>query len=113
MVQPAAKNGNHKTGPAQGGAVTGRDAGGSGNSTEVAKTGGAPVPSARAARLAADAGKGVSKDRDDKFVPIIRVRQSQSPECLRQRPEYIAGAEAGDFFLKTTLKPVIKGGDGL
>jgi len=71
-----------------------------------------PAASSRTARLEANAGQGVSRDREDKFVPMIRVLQSQSPQCLRQKPEYIAGAEAGDFYLKNTLTPLIKGSDG-
>ncbi len=75
-------------------------------------TGGHAPPSTRAARLAEDAGKGVSTDRDDKLVPMIRLLQAQSPQCLRQKPEYIEGARAGDFYLKNTLRPVIPGEEG-
>lgn len=88
--------------------VLGADGGNS-----MVKAGDHPSPaSSRADRLAADAGKGVSPDRDDKLVPMIRVLQSQSPQCLRQKPEYIEGARAGDFFLKNTVIPVVKGEDG-
>jgi len=69
-------------------------------------------PSARAERLMADAGKGVSKDRDDKIVPMIRVLQSQSPQCLKAKPEFIKGAEAGDFYFKNMLTELIKGDEG-
>lgn len=68
---------------------------------------------ARAERMEADAGKGGSTNRDDKIVPMIRVLQAQSPQCLKQKPEYVKGAEAGDFFLKNTLTPIVKGEVGL
>lgn len=84
-------------------------------SREVTTTGkaGLPAASSRAARLAADAGKGVSQDANDKLVPMIKVLQAQSPQCLRQKPEFVKGAEAGDFFLKGMPAPVVKGADGL
>ena len=78
-----------------------------------AETGKSPPPATRAERLAADAGKGVSKDQSDKFVPMVKILQSQSPQCLRQRPEYVPGAEAGDFYMKNTLTPVIRGSEGI
>lgn len=70
------------------------------------------APSARLARLEEDAGRGVSKDQSDKLVPMIRVLQSQSPQCLRQKPEYIEGARAGDFYLKNTVTPIVLGEEG-
>lgn len=70
------------------------------------------VGASRAERMAADAGKGVSQDRDDKIIPMVRVLQAQSPQCLKAKPEFIKGAEAGDFFLKNTLEPLVKGEEG-
>lgn len=70
---------------------------------------GLPATSSRSERLEADAGKGVSKNADDKFVPMIRVLQSQSPQCLRQKPEFIKDAKAGDFYIKGSLTPIISG----
>jgi len=68
-----------------------------------------PATSSRAERLAADAGKGVSKNADDKTVPLIKVLQVGSPQCLRQKPEFIKDAKAGDFYIKGSLTPVISG----
>lgn len=70
------------------------------------------VPSTRAERLSADAGKGVSTNRDDKIIPMIRVLQTGSPQCLKQKAEHIKGAEAGDFFFKNMLVPLVKGDKG-
>jgi hypothetical protein len=70
------------------------------------------LPSNRAERLAADAGKGVSQDRDDKIIPMIRVLQAQSPQCLKAKPEYIKGAEAGDFYFKNMPQELVKGDAG-
>lgn len=42
-----------------------------------------------------DAGKGVSTDIADNVVPLIKVLQALSPQCLKQKSEYIKGAEAG------------------
>ncbi len=42
-----------------------------------------------------DAGKGVSTDVADNVVPLLKVLQSLTPQCLKQKQEYIKGAEAG------------------
>lgn len=61
----------------------------------------------------ADAGRGKATSRDDKIVPMVKLLQSQSPQCLKQKAEYIKGAEAGDFYLKGAINPLVKGTDGL
>jgi hypothetical protein len=77
-----------------------------------ATTGGHGAPSTRAARLEEDSGKGVSTDPSDKLVPRIVVLQSQSPQCLRQKPEFIEAARAGDFYLKGSITPLVTGEEG-
>lgn len=67
------------------------------------------VPANRAARLEAAAGRGVSTDRDDKIIPMIRRLQSGSPQCLKQKPEYIKGAEAGMYWFKGALEELVEG----
>jgi hypothetical protein len=59
------------------------------------------------------ANRGKSTNRDDKIVPMVKVLQSQSPQCLKQRPEYVKGAEAGDFYVRGALNPLVKGSEGL
>jgi hypothetical protein len=44
------------------------------------------------------AGQGVSTDAADNIVPLVYTLQSQSPVCLKQKPEYIKGATAGMFW---------------
>ena len=67
----------------------------------------------RAEMVRAHAGKGVSKNQDDKIIPMIRVLQAQSPQCLKQKAEFIPGAEAGDFYMPNTPQPLVKGEEGL
>lgn len=68
------------------------------------------VPATRAQRLERAAGRGVSTDRDDKIIPMIRVLQSQSPQCLKQKPEYLGkDAEAGVFWFKGAAKELVDG----
>lgn len=89
--------------------------------TAVAKKPTAPVSTTSAHALvpgskvnrAQYADKGKSTNRDDKIVPMIKLLQSQSPQCLRQRPEYVKGAEAGDFYLRGAPEPLVKGDQGL
>lgn len=57
-----------------------------------------------------DAGRGVSTAAEDNIIPLIYILQAQSPQALRQKPEYIKGAEAGDIWPRGT-KTLIKGED--
>lgn len=57
-------------------------------------------------------GKGVSTDASDNLVPMARVLQKMSPEVEKKGVAYIAGAEAGDIFIKNTANPIIKGEAG-
>lgn len=50
--------------------------------------------------------------REDLATPFLRVLQSLSPQVLKQKAEFIPGAEVGDFFLSTTNR-VIKGDVGV
>ena len=45
-----------------------------------------------------DAGKGVSTSAEDNIIPLIYVLQSLSKQVLKQRPEYIKGAAAGNIW---------------
>ncbi len=42
-----------------------------------------------------DAGRGVSTAAEDNIIPLIYILQAQSPQALKQKPEYIKGAAAG------------------
>lgn len=82
--------------------------------TQVApKSGGSSVPAHLRSKIKEDAGKGVSEDQDDSLVPMIVVLQAQSPQCIKQKPEYIKGAEAGDIWMKNAPHPIVKGTEGL
>jgi hypothetical protein len=73
--------------------------------TAVAKTGGsAAVPAHLRGRTS---GKGVSQSADDSLVPLIVVLQAQSPQAIKQKPEFLKGAEAGCIWLKNAPQPVI------
>ncbi len=45
-----------------------------------------------------DAGKGVSTDVADNVVPLLKILQPLSPQVLKQKQEYIKGAEAGMIY---------------
>jgi hypothetical protein len=58
--------------------------------------------------LRQDSGKGVSTAAEDNIIPLIYILQSQSPQALKQKPEYIKGAEAGNIWPRGT-KTLIDG----
>jgi hypothetical protein len=62
--------------------------------------------------MSGDAGRGVSTAANDNIVPLIYVLQSQSPQALRQKTEFIPGAQAGMFWMRGT-KEVVDGEEGL
>ena len=51
-------------------------------------------------------------DSEDLITPRLRILQSGSPQVKKQRPEYIAGAEAGMIY-NTASRNVTEGGEGL
>lgn len=60
-----------------------------------------------------DANKGVSKDVDDNVIPLIYILQSLSPQALKQKPEYIKGAEAGNIWFRGTSTLIDGENEGL
>lgn len=79
----------------------------------VATTGAGNVPAHLKGKIAEDAGKGVSQDQDDSLVPLIVVLQAQSPQAIKQKAEYLPGAEAGSIWMKNAPVPVISGEEGI
>lgn len=67
------------------------------------------VPAHLAERMAADAGKGTSKDQADNLVPLIYVLQKGSPQVDKRSPEYLNGAEEGMFWLRNAPIPLVNG----
>lgn len=59
-----------------------------------------------------DAGAGISTAAADNIVPLIYILQSLSPQALRQKTEYIEGAQAGMFWFRGT-KDVVDGDEGM
>lgn len=60
-----------------------------------------------------DAGKGYENtDQSDFAIPFLSVLQTNSPECDKQSPKYIDGAEAGMLF-NTVSKDLTDGKEGL
>lgn len=53
-----------------------------------------------AAMMSADKGKGVSTAMEDNVVPLVYILQSQSPQVLKKKEEYIEGAEAGNIWFR-------------
>lgn len=66
-----------------------------------------------ASKMDADAGKGLSQKAEDNLIPMARILQSLSPQCLKQKPEYIPGAEAGFIFVRGAPQPIINGDEGM
>lgn len=71
------------------------------------------LPAELQARLAADAGAGISTDQDDNLVPLIYVLQAQSPQCNKRSPDYIENAAAGAIWLRNSGLPAIDGDEGI
>lgn len=67
----------------------------------------AGVPAHLKSKIKEDAGKGISENQDDSLVPLIVVLQAQSPQAIKQKPEYIKGAEAGVIWLKNAPQPIV------
>lgn len=55
-----------------------------------------------------DSGKGVSTAAEDNIIPLIYILQAQSPQALKQKPEYVKGAVAGNLWPRGT-KTLIDG----
>ena len=54
-------------------------------------------------------GAGQPTDASEFLIPMARILQTQSPEVIRGRSQFINGAVAGDIYIKGAPKPVIKG----
>lgn len=81
--------------------------------TAVASKGAGNVPAHLKAKIKADAGKGISDAADDSLVPLLVVLQAQSPQAIKQKPEFLKGAEAGCLWMKNAPQPVVKGEVGV
>lgn len=60
-----------------------------------------------------DAGSGVSTRAEDNLVPLIYVLQDGSPQVKERDEDYIVDAKAGDIWLRASLDPIAKGGEGI
>jgi hypothetical protein len=60
-----------------------------------------------------DAGLGVSDKAEDLLVPTLTVLQQNSPQCDKRGSKYVPDAEAGDFYLRTSLTPIYAAGKRL
>ena len=77
----------------------------------VATTGGKQVKTADvdiSLLMRQDAGRGVSTAAEDNIIPLIYILQAQSPQALKQKPEFIKGAVAGMLWPRGT-KTLIDG----
>jgi len=71
-----------------------------------------PELNALVQQMDADAGQGTSQAAEDNIVPLVRILQSQSPQAMPDKAEYIQGAEPGDILVRSH-NLVIKGRDGI
>src|ERR1700732_5642767 len=55
-----------------------------------------------------DSGKGVSTAAEDNIIPLIYKLHTSSPQVLKQKPEYVKGAVAGNIWPRGT-KTLIDG----
>lgn len=82
--------------------------------TAMASRGPSAVPDYLQKAAKADAGKGVSQDRDDSLVPMAVVLQVNTPQAIKQKPEYLGhAAEGGDIWFKNLPNPVVKSQEGI
>lgn len=58
-------------------------------------------------------GAGVPTNSDEFLIPMARVLDPKSPECMRGNPAQVPGAEPGDIFIKNAPAPLIKADKGL
>jgi hypothetical protein len=66
---------------------------------EPLRAGATPSSAELLDEMARDSGLGVSTDTADLLIPRLRVIQKTSSIVDPQRPEYLHGAQAGDFLL--------------
>lgn len=64
-------------------------------------------------RMKRDAGRGVSTKAADNLVPLVQVLQPLSPQVLKKNQNYIEGASAGDFIVKSLNNAIFSGSDGI
>lgn len=57
-------------------------------------------------------GKGVPNKASDFLLPMAKVLDAKSPEVTKGHPNRVAGAEAGDIYIKNAPTPLIKGETG-
>lgn len=81
--------------------------------TAIAAASTSALPAHLAARVHADAGKGVSTASEDNIVPLIYVLQSGSPQVKKNNPDYIEGAGEGDLWLRNAPTPIVDGMKGI
>jgi hypothetical protein len=60
-----------------------------------------------------DSGRGVSTAAEDNIIPLIYILQAQSPVAMKQKQEYIKGAEAGNIWPRGTKTLIDGENDGL
>lgn len=60
-----------------------------------------------------DAEKGISAQAIDQLIPLLRVLQSNSPQCDKRGADYLDGAEPGHFWLRGAVKPICDGKAGI
>jgi hypothetical protein len=76
----------------------------------VSKSGDVSTAEENQRLLDAHAGHGSENvTRDDINIPRLTILQAQSPQCLKAKPEYIKGAEAGIIF-DTAIKELFPEG---
>lgn len=57
-------------------------------------------------------GRGTSTDAHDNIIPMGRVLQKGSQEVDKKAPQYVAGSEPGDIYIKNGSPPIIKADTG-
>lgn len=83
------------------------------SNTAVATTAPGAMPDWMRDQLESDAGQGLSKEQADNLVPLVNVLQKLSPQVEKNDDRYLAGAEAGDIWLRNAPQELIKGSEGM
>ncbi len=84
-----------------------------GTAVTTPKAGSHALPAHLKNKVKADAGRGISESADDSLVPMVAILQAQSPQAIKQKPEYLKGAEAGVIWLKNAPHPIVSGEVGI
>lgn len=79
---------------------------------EVVKVDAAAPPAALMTQMTEQAGKGHANEIEDFAIPFLSILQSNSPQVLKNKPEYIEEAESSNI-INTVTQELFDGDEGI